>query len=71
MTRNRKVEEKKRALDLKIKPKTPTKKIDRLQLLQEEKQKVLEARELHDKINSLIPLSKNNISVRVFVNNNH
>ena len=67
MARSRKAEEQKTRLDLKSQLKTPPKKIDKLQLIQEEKQKVLEARELYQQIISMMPSTENNMVVRVIM----
>jgi tetratricopeptide (TPR) repeat protein len=64
ITRSRIFEEERKAIDLKSITKSPAKKIDLLHRIQEEKQKVQEARELFEKINSMAPLAENNPAAR-------
>jgi general transcription factor 3C polypeptide 3 (transcription factor C subunit 4) len=64
ITKSRLLEEEKKAIDFKSIAKTPAKKIDILHRIQEEKLKVLEARELFEKINSMMPNAECNAAAR-------
>ena len=65
MVREGQIEARNKSLSKKQKPRNDARKLDKIQLMQEEKQKIVEARELYEKINSLLPLTESNMVVRV------